>query len=152
MKTKHFTLMSVLLLLFSSVTFADRPLNRAEILQIFQQLTSQPKKTWIPAGTIKATHEEYRSPKTTDINEINGQIKEKIAEYQNNQNKRELTEDLQKMKLDAMSFNVRHKLSNEYTMNSSVIVKFDGERFYWEINMDSRTDSVKPGKDLTDNL
>jgi hypothetical protein len=37
-------------------------------------------------------------------------------------------------------------------MNSSVVVKFDGERFYWEINTNSRTDSVKPGKDLTDNF
>ncbi len=152
MKVKHFIAVSVFLLLVSSAAFADRPLDRAEILQIFQQLTSQPKKTWIPAGTIKTTHEEYRSPKTTDINEINGRIKEEIAEYQNNPNKGELTEDTQKMKLDAMSFNVRHKLSNEYTMNSSVIVKFDGERFYWEINVDSRTDSVKPGKDLTDNF
>jgi hypothetical protein len=152
MKAKHFITVSVLLLLVSSAAFADRPLDRAEILQIFQQLTSQPKKTWIPAGTIKATHEEYRAPKTTDFNGINGQIKEEIAKYQNNPNKRELTEDLQKMKLDAIPFNIRHKLSNEYTMNSSVVVKFDGERFYWEINTNSRTDSVKPGKDLTDNF
>jgi hypothetical protein len=152
MKTKHFTLMSVLLLSVSCVAFADRTLERAEVLQIFQQLTNQPKKTWIPAGTIRATHEEYRSPKTTDPNEIDRQIKEKIDEYQQNSNKRELTEDMQKMKLDAIPFNVRHKLSNEYTMNSSVVVKFDGERFYWEINADSRTDSVKPGKELAGNF
>jgi hypothetical protein len=151
MKTK-LTVVSVLLLLNSCVALADRPLDRAEILQIFQQLTSQPKRTWMPAGTIRATHEEYRAPKTTDPNEINRQTKEKIDEYQQNSNKRELTEDMQKMKLDAIPFNVRHKLSNEYTMNSSVVVKFDGERFYWEINVDSRTDSVKPGKDMAGNF
>lgn len=151
MKTK-LTVVSVLLLLNGCVALADRPLNRAEILQIFQQLTSQPKKTWIPAGTIRAIHEEYKAPKITDINEINRRIKEEVAAYQNNTNKRELTEDMQKMKLDAIPFNVRHKLSNEYTMNSSVVVKFDGERFYWEIDANSRTDSVKPVKDLTDNF
>ena len=152
MKTKHLALASVLLLSVSCVAFADRPLDRAEILQIFEQLTNQPRKTWIPAGTIEAKHEEYRASETTDINEINNRIKEKIAEYQSNPNKQELTENLQKMKLDALPFNVRYKLSNEYTMNSSVIVRFDGERFYWEINVDSRTDSVKPAKDLSDNF
>ncbi len=152
MKTKYFTLAGLFWLSISCAAFADRPLDRAEILQILQQLTSQPKKTWISAGTIKATHEEYKAPKTTDLNEINNQIKEEIAEYQKSSNKRELTEDLQKMKLDAIPFNVRHKLSNEYTMNSSVIVKFDGEKFYWEINVDSRVDSVKPEKNLVDNF
>ncbi|MGB8225746.1 MAG: cysteine peptidase family C39 domain-containing protein [Sedimentisphaerales bacterium] len=152
MKTKYFTLVYVLLLSVSCTAFADRALEREEILQIFQHLTSQPKKTWIPVGIIKAVHEEYRAPKTTDTNEINNQINKEITEYQKNSNKRELTEDTQKMKLDAIPFNVRHKLSNEYTMNSSVIVKFDGERFYWEINVDSRTDSVKPDKNLAENF
>ncbi len=152
MKTRHFIVAIIFLLSAGSVAFADRTLERAEILQIFQQLTSQPRKTWIPAGTIRATHEEYRAPKTTDPNDINSRITEKIAEYQNNPQKRELTGDLQKMKLDAIPFNVRRELSNEYLMSSSVIVKFDGERFYWEINADSRTDSVEPGKDLADNF
>jgi len=152
MKTKHLVLAGVFLLSVNYATFADRTLERTEILQIFEQLTSQLRKTWIPTGTIEATHEEYRAPKTTDLNEIDNRIKEKIAEYQSDPNKRELTQDLQKMKLDAIPFNVRQKLSNEYTMNSSVVVKFDGERFYWEINADSRTDSVKPSKDLAGNF
>ncbi|RKY25043.1 MAG: hypothetical protein DRP62_02255 [Planctomycetota bacterium] len=152
MKTKHLASAGIFLLSVSYVAFADRPLERTEVLQIFEQLTSQPRKTWIPAGTIQATHEEYRAPKTTDLSEINSRIKEKIAEYQSNPNKRELTKNLQKMRLDAVPFNVRHKLSNEYMMSSSVIVRFDGDRFYWEINVDSRTDSVKPGKDLAGNF
>ncbi|MFA5291936.1 MAG: cysteine peptidase family C39 domain-containing protein [Phycisphaerae bacterium] len=152
MKKKLFTLASgIILLSVSSIVLADRSLDRAEVLQIFQQLTSQPKKTWVPAGTIKAVHEEYKAPKTTDSNEINRQVKEAVNEYQKSSNKRELTEDTQIMKLDAIPFNIRHKLSNEYTMNSSVVVKFDGEKFYWEINADSRTDSVKPGKELAGN-
>ena len=152
MKTKHFVLAIILLLSVSCVTFADRQLDRAEILQIFEKLTSQPRKTWIPAGTIEATHEEYRAPKTTDLNEINNRINEKIQEYQSNTNKRELTENLQKMKLDAIPFNVRYRLSNEYTMNSTVVVKYDSNRFYWEINVNSRTDSVRPSAELDGNF
>jgi len=152
MKKKLFTLAGIILLSVSSAVLADRSLDRAEVLQILQQLTSQPKKTWIPAGTINATHQEFRASKTTSPTEINNKVKEEVAKYQNNSNKQELAEDIQKMKLDAIPFNVRHKLSNECTMNSSVIVKFDGERFYWEINTDSRKDSVKPGKDLAGNF
>ena len=152
MKARHTILAVVLLLSVSCPVFADRQLDRVETLQIFQQLTSQARKSWIPAGTIEATHEEYRAPKTTDVSEINNQIDKKIQEYQNNPNKRELTENLQKMKLDAIPFNVRHRLSNEYTMSSAVTVRFDGDRFYWEINVNSRTDSVKLGKDLASNF
>ncbi len=152
MKKTLFTLVGIFLLSISSAALADRSLQRAEILQIFKQLTDQPKKTWIPAGTIKAVHEEYRAPKITDTNEINRQTKERITEYQRNSNKPELAEDMQKMRLDAIPFNTRHKLSNEYTMNSSVVVKFDGERFHWEINANSRTDSVKPSEELAGNF
>ena len=152
MNTKRIILAVAVLLSVSCVALADRPLERAEILQIFEELTSQPRNTWIPAGTIEATHEEYRAPKTTDPNEINEQINKKIQEYQANPNKRELTESLQKMRLDAIPFNVRYRLSNEYVMSSTVVVRFDGERFYWEINVDSRMDSVERGRDLSGNL
>lgn len=152
MKTGNFTPIAVFLLCVSGVAFAGRPMDRAEILQIFQKLTNQPKKTWIPAGTIEATHKEYRAPKVVSADVLDRQIKERIQLYQNNKNKRELTEELQKMRLDAEPFNARRRLSNEYTMDSAVIVKFDGSRFYWEINANSRTDSVKPGKDLADNF
>ena len=152
MNAKHTMLAVFLLLSVGHCAFADRPLERAEILQILQEVTGQPRKTWIPAGTIEATHEEYKAPQTTDPNEINGQIAEKVQEYQANPNKRERAETLQKMRLDAIPFNIRYRLSNEYTMSSTSVVRFDGARFYWEINVDSRTDSVKPGKDLAGNF
>jgi len=152
MKTKHFVLAIILLLTVGCVAFADRQLDRAEILQIFEKQTSQPGKTWMLTGVIEATHEEYRAPKTTDLTEVNNQINKEIQEYQSNPDKRELTESLQKMRLDAIPFNVRYRLSNEYTMSSTVTVKFDRDRFYWEINVGSRTDSVKPGIDLEDNF
>jgi len=151
MNTKHMMLAIVILLSVGHCTFADRDLERTEILQILQEVTGQPRKTWIPAGTIEATHEEYKAPQTTDPNEINARIAQTIQEYQANPNKRERAESLQKMKLDAMPFNIRYRLSNEYIMVSTSVVRFDGARFYWEINVDSRTDSVKPGKDLAGN-
>ena len=152
MITRHFVLAMLSSLFVSCVAFADRQLDRTEILQIFQKLTSQPRKTWISTGTIEATHDEYRAPKVIDPNEIERQIKQRVQEYQDNSNKPELTENFQKMKFDAIPFDVRYHLSNEYTMNSTVVVRFDGERFYWEINVQSRTDSVKPGKDLEGNF
>jgi hypothetical protein len=152
MKFQFLTLLIVILLSAHSSSSADRPLDSAEILQIFDLLVNQGLKTWIPAGTIEANHEEYRAPKTTNSTEINSRINQEVHEYQSNPNKRELTENLQKMKLDAIPFNVRYRLSNEYTMNSDVIVKFDGDRFYWEINVTSRTDSVKAGKNLEGNF
>jgi len=152
MKAKLLVSMSIIFLSANSVVFADRLLGREKVLQIFEHLTSQPRRTWIPAGTIEATREEYRAPEATDPNEINRQISQRIQEYQSNPNKRELTKDLQKMRLDAIPFNVRHELTNEYTMSSTVLVRFDGDRFYWEIIVNSRTDSVKPGKDLAGNF
>ncbi|MGB2861966.1 MAG: cysteine peptidase family C39 domain-containing protein, partial [Sedimentisphaerales bacterium] len=152
MKTKHFVLTILCLFSVSGIAFGDRQLERAEILQILQKLTSQPRKTWISAGTIEAIHEEYRAPKITNASEIGTQITTAIQEYQSSPDKLELTEELQKMRLDAIPFNVRYRLSNELTMNSTVVVKFDGNRFYWEINVDSRRDSIKPNAALEDNF
>ncbi len=152
MKSKNFTTIALSLLCVSGIAFADRPMDRAEILQIFQTLTNQPRKTWIPSGTIEAAHEEYRAAKITDAAALNVQIKKETRQYQSNPNKREQTEKLQKMRLDAEPFNTRYKLANEYTMSSTAIVKFDGDKFYWEINVDSRADSVKPGKELAGNF
>ncbi len=55
------------------------------------------------------------------------------------------------MKLDAIPFNVRYKLSNEYAMSSTVTVKYDNGQFYWEIQVNSRQDSVQPSATLAGN-
>jgi hypothetical protein len=147
----------ILMVIFSvicsaSVAFADRPLEREEILHIFKVLTNQPQKTWLPTCSIKASHQEYKAAKTTDAAEIGSKIQQSIAEYLNNPNKPELTESLQKMHLDAIPFNVRYELSNEYTMDSSVVVKFDGQKFYWEIVAGSRNDSVQHDRSMEGNF
>jgi len=152
MNTRIFSGIIVIVLLGSGIAVADRPLERAELLQIFEQLTAHPRKTWIEAGTIEASHQEYAASTVTDVNEINRQIAAEIRRYQNESNKRELAEEMRKMNLDAIPFNIRHELSNEYRSHSTEQVKFDGKRFYWEINVDSRSDSVKPGRDLAGNF
>ncbi|MHC4116831.1 MAG: hypothetical protein ACYSWO_04920, partial [Planctomycetota bacterium] len=130
---------------------ADRQLPEAEILQIFEVLTAQPRKTWISSGTIRATHEQFRASRTTDEGEITSRIAEEIREFQAKTDRVEVAAHIRKMRLDAIPFNVRYELSNRYTMKSSVVVKYDGSRFYWEVNVNSRSDSVRPGADLASN-
>ena len=60
MNTRIFSEIIVIVLLGSGIAVADRPMERTELLQIFEQLTAQPRKTWIAAGTIEASHQEYR--------------------------------------------------------------------------------------------
>lgn len=93
-KIRDFILAAILLFIACGFASADRQLERAEILQIFQTLTDQPRDTWIPAGTIEATHQEF-------------------------------------------------KAASGYTADSTVIVKYDGDRFYWEINIDSQVREAK---------
>jgi len=95
MKIRNFALMVILLFIAQDYARADGQLDRTEILQIFKTLTDQPKRTWIPSGTITATHNEYRS-------------------------------------------------STGYMTDSTVTVKYDGDRFYWEINIDSHTKQAEP--------
>ncbi|HPS55647.1 MAG TPA: hypothetical protein PLP05_08615, partial [Sedimentisphaerales bacterium] len=149
---RRFLLAAVFSVCISTIALGARQLQEAEILQILQKLTNEPKKTWINAGTIEATHEEYKAPKKTDSNEINAQIRQKINEYQNGLDKTASSEEINKMKLDAIPFNARYELSNEYTMTTFVTLKYDGDRFYKEINVDSRTDSIKPDQKLADNF
>ena len=152
MKTRSILLAGTLFFFLVTTASADNPLQSDEVLQIFKQLTSQPRTTWISAGTIQATHQEYGAPKTLDSTTITNEIQKALSEYTNSVDKRELTEELQKMKLEAIPFNVRYELANEYTMTSRVTLRYDGERFYWEINVDSRQDSVRPDASLAGNF
>ena len=138
---------------FLTITaLGQRTLQPDETRQILQRLTSQPRSTWLPAGTIQAIHQEYGSPKTLNETEIGGEIDKQIREYKDNPKKRELAEEGQKLKLEAMPFNVRYRMSNEFTMISQVTVKYDGDRFYWQIDVSSRKDSVKPDAALAGNF
>lgn len=138
-------------LCLSPLAFSQTAMDRAETLDILRQLTSQSCTTWISAGTIEATRQEYGAAKVTDPAVIRSEIDNAIGRYQASTSKRELSSEAQKMALDAIPFNVRYKLANEYSMTSRHTVRYDDGRFYWEINVSSRTDSVKPDATLAEN-
>ncbi len=131
--------------------YGQRALDRGEVLDVIEKLTSAGRETWVPAGTIEARHQQYRAPRTTDAALIASRIEQEIREYQSKADKPERTSELQKMRLDAIPFNVRYELSNESNMTSSVVLRYDGTRFYWEVAIASRSDSVTPSADLAGN-
>jgi hypothetical protein len=149
MNKKISILAVMVILVFSNrLLYGDKQLETSETLRIFQKLTSQSRLRWLSTGTIRANHKEYKAPKVVNSDETNKKVAKAVEQYLNDTNKRELTDELQKMKLDAIPFNTRYELLNEYTMDSETIVKIDGEKFYWEINTTSRVDLIKPD-DLT---
>ena len=151
MKPVSFLLTIVASLCLSTGAWGQQTLSNGEIQKILQQVTSQPRKTWISVGTIAATHQEYGAAKVTDTATIQSEVNKAVQQYQGSSSKIEKTPELQKMKLDAIPFNVRYKLANEWAMSSHVIVKYDNGRFYWDISVDSRQDSVKPDATLAGN-
>ena len=137
------------------VISADRVLERREILGILESLTARPYKTWIAAGTIAGELEEYRAPKLSTATDIVSVINQRESEYLANPDKLERVGYLQAMRLAAIPFNTRYELLNEYTMRSSESVTYDGRRFYWDVRINTRNDSVRPdaslaGNDMTD--
>ncbi len=54
--TKH---IAVFVLCLSSALWADRTLSSSETAAILKTLTDTPRLTWLPAGTIQASHLEY---------------------------------------------------------------------------------------------
>lgn len=130
---------------------AQSTLEKSEALEIIEKLIDAGRDTWIPAGTIKATHREYKAPRTMDEAFIARTIQEKTSEYETTADKAQRSEELQKMYLEAIPFNVRYEMSNESSMTSSVVLKYDGDRFHWEVVILSRSDSVTPSADLAGN-
>lgn len=152
MERTGISILFLLAILCPPLCLADRQLDRSEVLLLFEKLTNEPRSTWISSGTIEASHEEYRAAKVIDEHRIRTMISENVTNYREDTNKPEQTEHLQKLQLDAIPFNARYELSNEYTMSSTEVVKYDGQRFKREVNIDSRIDSVKPDKNLEGNF
>lgn len=153
MKVRSLSILSAVVLSLSLVCAASgqRALTSDEILQVVKTLTSQSRSTWLPTGTIEARHYQRREARITDAALLAEAIDKQVRDYVNSADKIVLTSELQKLKLAAIPFNVRYKLTNAYTMDGREIVKFDGERFYCETVVDSRKDSVVPDSTLADN-
>ncbi len=141
----------VVMLSMGTASYADRAMTQTEALAILQKLTDSPTAQWIPAGTITATHVERQAANTVNEAEIDAEIQRQIDAYKANPNKIELTPELQKLALEAIPFNVRYRMSNGYSMTSSVTLKYDGSRFSWSIKVMDREDSVPLPSELTTN-
>ncbi|MHC4521027.1 MAG: hypothetical protein ACYTAS_20735, partial [Planctomycetota bacterium] len=151
MKALHPTLVAALVLYAAAPTLGQRSLEKSEALRILQKLTSDTPETWITAGTIEAGHRRYHAPQTTNEAEINDAIDQSIQELESGANRAARSEELATLEREALPFNVRYKMANEYTMYSNVVVRYDGDKFYWSIDVTSRDDSVRPSADLAGN-
>ncbi len=145
------SIIGVSILLLCCVSYAEVNLSINEKELLFAELTSNLKSTWIKAGTIEAVEEEYKAPITTDEKEILSKISQKIEDYQSNDKKVEVAASVQKLAFDAIPFNVRYQLSNEYKMKTTKVIRYDGKRFYCDNKVDSREDSVKITDELKNN-
>lgn len=150
MKSSRTMLTLILIFMIIGPALADQALDKATTTSLVEQLTSQSRQTWIPAGTIFAKHSEVKEPETTDPTVISKEIERQLAEYRSNPWP-EVAPELQKQRMEAIPFNVRYWLSNKSTMDSSVQVRYDGSRFYWEIEVESRTDTVQVPSELRGN-
>lgn len=141
----------VILILAGGVLCADRELGRSEILALFAELTQTPCTGWIPQGTIEAVHNEYSPARNADPAALESLIRQEQEAYLTDEHKPEKADWLRKMRLDAIPFNVRAKYLNEWSMSTQDVLKFDGQRFYRELNVLSRQDSLKVPQELTGN-
>jgi Peptidase C39 family len=151
MKSAYVTIVAIVTLCAATIASGQRTLEKTEALEIIEKLTSQRPTTWLPAGTIEAKHQKFRAARVTDSAQVNAAIQQEVQAYQTSADTIVRAEELQKQYLDAIPFNTRYALANEYNMSSSVTVKYDGDRFYWSISVTSRTDSVQPSADLAGN-
>lgn len=99
-----------------STALAERQPERSEIFETIATLAGTPQKARIPAGTIQATHEEYRVSQTTDTNEIDRCIVEEVQAYLDNPNKIQLTNKPQQMRLE--QYNTPCSGTAEFTCDS----------------------------------
>jgi hypothetical protein len=129
--------------------FADRTLDRSEILSILEGLTQQPRTAWIAAGSLSARHEEFSAARMTDKEDLRREINRATENYLNDPGKPERSRKMQQQRLQAIPFETRYRFANEYTMVSHETVRTDGEHFYWSVDLASRSDSVQVPGGLT---
>jgi len=156
MKTATILSLVAMSLCLTGPAFGQQALDETEVQGIIKQLTSQPRTTWISNGTIQGTHYVEAGPKVTDSAVIQAEIARAVEECQQKIRESPLPdtveENPQKLELEAAEFNVRYELENTYTMTTSEIVKYDGQRFHWEIILISRSDSLPLDPELASNF
>jgi hypothetical protein len=151
MEMRHLSIIAVILSTTAG-SYADSALSQSDAQGILHKLSATPTRTWISAGTIVATHEQYRAARMTDAAQVDAEVQRQVSELAANPSQYgQQSPDLQKLVAQALPFNVRYEMANEYTMTSNVTVKYDGDRFYWDVDVTSRNDSVSVPSDMQSN-
>ena len=151
MKLASVSLAVCLVLCAAITTRGQDRLESNDARQIVEELVSRRLTTWLPAGTVQAKHQRFRAARVTNTAEVDAAIQREIQGYEADASKLVRTEELQKDYLDAIPFNTRYQMANEYNMTSNETVEYDGSRFSWKVSVTSRSDSVRPGAELAGN-
>ncbi|MBE0535399.1 MAG: hypothetical protein IH624_06985 [Phycisphaerae bacterium] len=99
----------------------QRPLDRAEILDLLKVLTDEPRDTWISSGVVHATRLEYRAA-TDQITESTVQIR-----YDGHKFYWEIDTDSASLPPDAQQGNPREVA--DMKLNARRVFAWDGQRY-----------------------
>jgi len=136
----------------AQVATGQQILRQSELKAVIQQITKNPRQTWLGQGSLRVVHTRYQAPAIVDEQEMQAKIKEEIELYTSNTDKAQKTDDLQARFLEAIPFNTRYDLQNESTTVSTEYIQFSGNRFHREVVIDSHDDSVTPPPAIAQNV
>lgn len=125
-----------LLLLIVPCSLWAKTLSTAEVRSLLKELTSQPQTGWIETGEIKGTLVEESWPTYYySDQEIETRTKAEIEVFQTNPPAHLKGVDLIHDHLEAIPFDVRYAYRASTLKESTIVIRVDGERYYWEINL-----------------
>ncbi len=99
-------------------------------------------------GEMVALLTEHILPKTTDEKAIRARVDRRLDQFRELQQKNPQSE---KTRFDlelAIPFNARYDLMNESTTKSRITYRWQGDKYYYDMEVLDRQDSIKPSKEL----
>ena len=134
----------VFVLLTACLGSAQTSLDKTSVQAVIDTLTQSPREVWLSQGTLKVTRTAYQAPRVTTESQIQSQIQQDLKDYDNNPDKPEQAPEWQTVRRDAIPFNTRYDLSNESTTQTTETIQVSGDKFYREVTILYRSDSVQP--------
>lgn len=144
-------LSSLVIFATASLAMANVDLSPQQMDDLLKELAGEPKAGWLDRGTIIAEHHSFGGAKVTDDDEIQNQVQENLTLKEQFLAGKELIGTYKQAELDAVEFNTRYALKNEFNQVSRQTVKYDGGKFLWQIEVLDRNDTVERPSHLSDN-
>ncbi len=142
MKLRYFSLALVVLVLIAiDVPGVTQDVSSSEIDLILQVLTSRQQTSWLDKGSAQVIRTRYQAAKTDDLYLVEQKVLEARQQYLDNPRKIVQSEEGQMLKYEAIPFNVRYDMLNEWRMTTRYNIAVDGEKFLQESENISREDS-----------